>query len=73
VDCLHRRVEGDNRTMYKVFTLVIFVIIGTTCASSLFNNQPKKLQHLNSSFSQKQVGVDLRPECIEEAVTMIFV
>jgi hypothetical protein len=57
--------------MYTIFTLILLVIIGTTCASSSFNNQPKQLQRLNSSFSQKKVDLDLCPECIEEAVQVI--
>lgn len=71
VDRFHYRVQSNNKTMYKVFTLIILVVIGATCVSGSLNNQPKKLQRLNSNVAPKKVGIDLCPECIEEAVQVI--
>jgi hypothetical protein len=56
--------------MYKIFTVIILVIIGATCVSGSFNTQPKKIQRLNSDVVPK-VDIDLCPECINEAVTII--
>ena len=57
--------------MYKALTIIILVVIGAACASGLFNNQPKKLHRLSSELSHKKVGLDICPECIEEAVEII--
>ena len=56
--------------MSKVFTVIFLVIIGATCISGLFNNQPKKFQHLNSSLVPKPDN-DLCGPCIQEAVEVI--
>ena len=57
--------------MYKTSVFFILVIIGGTCAFSSFDTKPKKLQRSNTNFGEKKVGIDVCPECIEEAVTII--
>jgi hypothetical protein len=64
-------VHGDNKTMYKALTLIILVILWAAYVSGSLSNQPKRFQRLNSSLDTKKVGIDLCPECIEEAVQII--
>lgn len=71
MDSLHCRIKNNNRTMYKSLALIIFVLIGTTCASSSFNDKLKSFQHLNSNVNENNIGIDLCPECIQESVTII--
>ena len=63
-------VQSNTSAMYKVFTVIILVIIGTTCVSGSLNNRPNKIQRLSSDVVPK-VGIDLCPECINEAVEVI--
>jgi hypothetical protein len=57
--------------MYKALTLIILVIVGTTCATRSHDVQPRKLQRLSSSLGEPKVDIDLCPECIQESVTII--
>ena len=57
--------------MYKVFLLVILVIIGAISAASVSPNPIKTFQRLHPAWDQNRVGLDLCSECIEESVTVI--
>ncbi|CAF0771713.1 unnamed protein product [Adineta steineri] len=59
--------------MYKALICILLVIIGATYASYPIAKQPKKLQRLPSNYGETKVGIDLCPECIEEAVEIINV
>jgi len=59
--------------MYKAFTILLFVIIGSACATRSFTDQARKFQSLNPNIGQTKVGIDLCPECIQEAVEIINV
>jgi len=59
--------------MYKAFTILLLVVIGSACATRSFTDQPRKFQPLNPNFGQTKVGIDLCPECIQEAVEIINV
>lgn len=59
--------------MYKVFLLVILVIIGAISAASSSPNPIKTFQRLNPTRDQNTVDIDLCSECIEESVTVINV
>lgn len=59
--------------MYKALTLLILVIAGSTYGQSSINTHSKQYQRLTSSLSHGNVGLDLCPECINEAVELINV
>ncbi|CAF1023045.1 unnamed protein product [Adineta steineri] len=59
--------------MYKVFTAILLVFIGVSSATRSFNTPSNNLQRLTSDNRDKNVGVDLCPTCIDEAVSAINV
>jgi hypothetical protein len=71
--CFHFRQISDNKTMYKALILLILVIVGTAYGSRSFEPQMNVFHRYGSSFGDDQVKLDLCPECINEAVTLINV
>ncbi|CAF1271086.1 unnamed protein product [Adineta steineri] len=59
--------------MYKVLTAILLVFIGVSSATRSFNTPANNLQRLTSDNRDKNVGVDLCPTCIDEAVSAINV
>jgi hypothetical protein len=59
--------------MYKVVTAILFVVIGVSSATRSFNTPSKNLQRLTPTVHTKDIGIDLCPSCINEAVAAINV
>jgi hypothetical protein len=59
--------------MYKAVTLILLVIVGVSSAARSFNNPSKNLQRLTPDARDTNVGIDLCPLCINEAVDAINV
>ena len=59
--------------MYKAITLIILVIIGAASGSRNFEPQLSVLHRYGSTLDNNKVGLDLCPECINEAVELINV
>lgn len=59
--------------MYKAVTVILLVIVGIASGARSFNKPSKNLQHLKSNVRDSNVGIDLCPLCINEAVELINV
>lgn len=57
--------------MYKAFTLIVLVLVGTAYGSNTFEPQLNVLHRFGSKINP--VGLDLCPACINEAVELINV
>jgi hypothetical protein len=72
-DCFHFGEKVDSKTMYKALILVILVVVGVAYGSRSFDTHSKQYERLDSNLDNNNVDLDLCPECINEAVTLINV
>ena len=59
--------------MYTTLSLLVVLLVGTACASRYNNVPSKQLHRLSSDAGRSKVAIDVCPECIQEAVTIVNV
>jgi len=59
--------------MYKVITILLLVVVGVSSAARSFNTPSKNFERLTSNARDGNIGIDLCPMCINEAVEAINV
>jgi hypothetical protein len=65
--------KSDNEIMHKTLAIIIFVIVEVAYGSRSFTPQLNVFHRYDDKFGNKNVELDLCPECINEAVELINV